>query len=380
MNKRIVYIVGDLSYPNGMSRVLSQKVNYLAEKTDCKLYVVLTENASMPHYYELSSKVEYVNFDINFEVIQTMPLLLKLWNYYWKTRQYRKMLTNYLTQKRPDITVSVLRREINFINDIHDGSKKIGEIHFNRKSYRIFNKPFLPSFVNSYITKKWKESLDRQVRRLERFVVLTNEDARNWVGFDNVLVIPNPIAKFPKVVSDCTRNHAIAVGRYTWQKGFDLLISSWKYVYEKHPDWFLDIYGPGNSESYRMLADNEGLSSVVKFHEADSDIYGRYAESSIFILSSRFEGLPLVLGEAMATGLPVVSFRCPCGPEDIISDGVDGILVENANIWELARAICYLIEHVDQRKKYGIEGQKKAMYYHEDNIMQKWIELFDKLQ
>lgn len=380
MGKRIVYIVGDLSYPNGMSRVLSQKVNYLAEHTDFELYVVLTENASKPLYYELSSKVEYVNFDINFEEIQTMPLFFKVWNYYWKTRLYKKMLINYLTQVRPDITVSVLRREINFINDIHDGSKKIGEIHFNRYSYRVFNKSLLPSFVNQFITNKWKGSLDSQVRRLKRFVVLTNEDARNWVGFDNVMVIPNPIAKFPKVVSDCTRKHAIAVGRYTWQKGFDLLIYSWKYVYEKHPDWILDIYGPGNFESYRILADKEGLSSVVKCHEADSDIYGRYAESSIFILSSRYEGLPLVLGEAMATGLPVVSFRCPCGPEDIISDGVDGILVENGNQQKLAHAICYLIEHDNQRKKFGIEGKKKAMNYHEDCIMQKWIELFNKLQ
>ena len=156
MNKRIVYIVGDLSYPNGMSRVLSQKVNYLAEKTDYKMFVVFTENASKPHYYELSSKVKYLNFDINFEVIQTMPLLLKLWNYYWKTRLYRRLLTNYLTQIHPDITVSVLRREINFINDIPDGSKKIGEIHFNRQSYRVFSKSFLPSYVNRFITKKWK--------------------------------------------------------------------------------------------------------------------------------------------------------------------------------------------------------------------------------
>ena len=96
MKKRIVYIVGDLSYPNGMSRVLSQKVNYLAEHTDYEMYVVLTENASMPHYYQLSPKVKYVNFDINFEVIQTMPLFRKIWYYYWKTRQYKRQLTDYL--------------------------------------------------------------------------------------------------------------------------------------------------------------------------------------------------------------------------------------------------------------------------------------------
>lgn len=377
MNKRIVYIVGDLSYPNGMSRVLSQKVNYLAEKTDYKLYIVLTENASKPHYYELSSKVEYVNFDINFEVIQTMPLLLKLWNYYWKTRLYRRLLTNYLMQVHPDITISVLRREINFINDIHDGSKKIGEIHFNRQSYRVFHKSFLPSFINRFITRKWKSSLDRQVRRLDRFVVLTNEDALNWNGFDNVIVIPNPIAKFPDIISDCTRKHAIAVGRYTWQKGFDLLISSWKYVYTRHPEWLLDIYGPGNVDSYRKLVEKEGLSSVVICHEADSDVFGRFAESSIFILSSRYEGFGLVIVEAMATGLPVISFRCPCGPEDIITNGKDGILVENGNVEKLANAICFLIENGDKRKQYGMAGRKSSMRYQEDLIMERWKNLFD---
>lgn len=377
MGKRIVYIVGDLTYPNGMSRVLSQKVNYLADYTDYEMYIVLTENASMPHYYRLSSKVKFVNFDINFEIIQTMSLWRKVWLYYWKTRQYKRMLTDYLMQVRPDITVSVLRREINFINDIHDGSKKIGEIHFNRQSYRVFNKSFLPLFVNRLITKKWKAELDCQVRRLDCFVVLTNEDARNWIGFDNVIVIPNPIAHFPSVISNCTSKHAIAVGRYTWQKGFDLLIDSWKYVHSKHPEWVLDIYGPGNSEAYQKQVEYEGLETVVKCHKADSDIYGRYAESSIFILSSRYEGFGLVIVEAMATGLPVVSFRCPCGPEDIISDGVNGILVENGNTIKLAESICSLIEDEQVRKTMGLRGVENAKRFREDSIMQKWIELFD---
>ena len=221
--------------------------------------------------------------------------------------------------------------------------------------------------------------MDRQVRRLERFVVLTNEDSQNWSGFDNVIVIPNPIEKFPVVISDCSRKHAIAVGRYTWQKGFDLLIRAWKYVYAKHPEWVLDIYGPGNYEVYRQQVVNEGLSSVVKCHEADSDIFARFAESSIFILSSRYEGLPLVLGEAMATGLPIVSFCCPCGPKDIISDGKDGILVENGNVEKLAESIIYLIENETIRKQYGQLGRKTAFRYNEKSIMGLWIDLFNKL-
>lgn len=377
MKRRIVYIVGDLSYPNGMSRVLSQKVNYLAEHTDFEMYVVLTENASMPHYYELSPKVQYVNFDINFEVIQSMPLYRKVWLYYWKTSQYKRQLTDYLMQVRPDITVSVLRREINFINDIPDGSKKVGEIHFNRKSYRVFNKSFFPSFINKYVTKQWKKSLDKQVERLDRFVVLTHEDEDMWAGFANVLVIPNPIIQFPKVLSDCSRHHAIAVGRYTWQKGFDMLINAWKYVYEKHPDWMLDIYGAGNPAAFIELAERFGISHVVCCHEAEADIFSKYAESSIFVLSSRYEGLPLVLGEAMATGLPIVSFCCPCGPRDIITDGKDGILVENGNIDNLAESICYLIENEKVRKDMGLKGVVSAERFREERIMKKWIELFD---
>ena len=197
MKKRIVYIVGDLSYPNGMSRVLSQKVNYLAEKTACKLYVVLTENASMPHYYELSSKVEYVNFDINFEVIQTMPFLLKLWNYFWKTRRYRKMLTNYLTLVRPDITVSILRREINFINQIKDDSRKIGEMHVLRSHFRNFEKNDT-NFLKELFAQYWMYRLIGQLRQLDRMIVLTEKDRKTWTELDNVMAISNPLPMMPK--------------------------------------------------------------------------------------------------------------------------------------------------------------------------------------
>lgn len=379
MGKRIVYIVGDLSYPNGMSRVLSQKVNYLAEHTDFKIYVVLTEKATMPHYFELSPKIEYINFDINFEVIQTMPLCRKVWNYYWKTRQYRRDLSKYLMKVRPDITVSVIRREINFINDIPDGSKKIGEIHFNKLHYRVFEKSYLPSFVNHYITKIWKSRLDDQIRRLNHFVVLTSGDVKNWKDVNNLSVIPNPIVGFPTVISSCSSKHAIAVGRYSREKGFDMLISAWKIVNQKYPDWHLDIFGAGNSYAYQDLANKESLSSAVHCHQADSDIFSRYAESSIFVLSSRFEGFGLVIIEAMATGLPVVSFRCPSGPEDIITDGKDGILVENGNIEKLAESIIYLIENEDVRKKYGQSGRESAFRYHEERIMGFWIDLFNKL-
>ena len=379
ITKKIVYIVGDLSYPNGMSRVLSQKVNYLAEHTDHELYVVLTEKASKPWYYQLAPNVKHVNFDLNFDDLFQMPLHRRLLAYRKKQKKYRQLLTEYLMQVRPDITVSVMRREINFINDIQDGSRKVGEIHFNKQTYRVFEKHFLPGFVNRYITSKWQQSLEREIKRLDKFVVLTHEDFAFWQGFTNITVIPNPIYTYPDHGSPCSSRQVIAVGRYTYQKGFDLLINTWGLVKQRHPDWTLRIYGAGEPEAYRALVSEKGLEDTVFCEGATNDVYAKYDESSIFVLSSRYEGLPLVLIEAMSAGLPCVAFTCPCGPRDCISDGEDGLLVEAGNTAKLADAICQLIEDDSQRKAMGAAARRNAVRFQEENIMQKWIELFDSL-
>ncbi len=379
MSKRIVYIVGDLSYPNGMSRVLSQKVNYLAAHTDYELFVVLTEKASAPWYYQLDEKVQYVNLDLNFDDLYQLPLHRRLLAYRKKQRQYRRQLTDYLMAVRPDITISVMRREINFINDIKDGSRKVGEIHFNKQTYRVFEKRWLPGFVNRYITRKWQQSLEREIRRLDKFVVLTHEDFSFWQGFTNITVIPNPIYTYPGHGSTCTSRQVIAVGRYTYQKGFDLLINTWVAVHERHPDWTLRIFGAGEPEAYRQLVRDKQLEDTVFCEGATNDVYAQYDESSIFVLSSRYEGLPLVLIEAMSAGLPCVAFTCPCGPRDCIDDGKDGLLVEAGNTTKLADAICRLIEDEPLRQQMGAAARQHALQFREENIMHRWIELFEEI-
>lgn len=157
--KKIVYIVGGLYQPSGMGQVLSCKVNYLAEHTDWQIYVVLTERPDLPFYYKLVPNIRYVNFGINYDELDTMPLFKKILAYRKKQTVYKKKLTSYLMDVKPDITVSVIRREINFINDIPDGSIKIGEIHFAKPDYRRINKSYLPSFLNRWLTDKWQRVL-----------------------------------------------------------------------------------------------------------------------------------------------------------------------------------------------------------------------------
>lgn len=377
--KKIVYFVGGLLAPNGMGTILSQKINYLAEHTDYDLYMVLTEKAGSPWCYKVHPRVKWINFDINFDELDTMPFHKKIWHYIGKQRRFRCMFSDYLMKIRPDITVSICRREINFITDIQDGSKKIAEIHFARPFYRKFEYSFFPNFLNEWISKKWIGLFVEKLKRLDRFVVLTKEDSFNWPELNNLVVIPNFVRLDTSVKSSSTCKRVIAVGRYSWQKGFDILINSWKIVNASYPDWQLNIYGSGDRALYQKQSDELGLSSVVTCNGPVNNIYEKYSTSSLFVLSSRYEGFGLVLVEAMGVGLPVVSFTCPCGPSDIVEDGETGFLVPFGDVYKLAEKICYLIEHQDVRLAMGEKAIVRSKLFSQEKVMQKWIELFESL-
>ena len=370
--KKILYVLGGNYSANGMSAVITQKMNYLAEHTDYALTALMTETSDKPMYYQLNPNIKVIDFDINFDRLDTMPIYKKVWHYRKKQSIYKRKFAELLLSEHYDIVVSAMRRETNFLTSIKDGSKKVGELHFNRSTYRVFHSTLFPNIINNAITVHWQNSLIKAIKKLEKFVVLSKEDADAWGSLANMEIISNPIKKYPSQTSPCTNKKVIAVGRYTWQKGFDLLIEAWKQVDMKHPDWELHIYGSGDKESYQKLAGHG-----VFCHEAVKDIYSKYMESSIFVFSSRYEGFGLALAEAMSCGLPAVSFACPCGPKDIITN--DGILVEPNNIDNLANSICKLIEDENMRKEMGANAHKNMKRYEENTIMQKWLSLFQQI-
>ena len=370
--KKILYVLGGNYAASGMPAVITQKMNFLAENTDYELTALMTESPKAPMYYPLNQNIKVINFDINFDSLDTMPIYNRLWHYRKKRFIYKRKFTELLLNEHYDIVVSAMRREINFLTDIKDGSKKVGELHFNRSIYRVFNSRLFPQIINRAITSYWQNKLIRTIKKLDKFIVLSKEDAEAWGNLINMEIIPNPIKKIPLQISSCTNKKVIAVGRYTWQKGFDMLIEAWKIVDQRHPDWELHIYGSGDKDSYQRIAPHG-----VFCHESVKDIYSKYIESSIFAFSSRYEGFGLALAEAMSCGLPAVSFACPCGPKDIITD--DGILVEPNDINNLANNICKLIEDESLRKKMGEKGHNNMKRYSEKVIMQKWLSVFDSL-
>lgn len=376
---KIAYCIPALYYPSGMERVLTLKANYFAEVYGYEIHIILTDGKGRQPYYELHPSIIIHQLNIDYDELNGMPLYKKLPKYMAKQGLFKRKLKECLYEIRPDITISLLRRDINFINSVKDGSVKLGEIHFNKSNYRDFSNSRLPEFIRSMVRKYWKAQLIRQLRQLKRFIVLSHEDAQEWTELDNVEVIHNPLPFFPEQMSDGSRKQVIAVGRYVPQKGFDRLISAWQQVAQRHPDWVLRIYGDGMREQLQQQINELGITSSCILEPTVQNIVEKYCESSVFALSSRFEGFGMVIIEAMACGVPPVSFTCPCGPRDIIDDGKDGLLVEDGNIEQLAEKISYLLEHEDIRKEMGKQARMDVQRFRIENIAGQWKRLFEEL-
>ncbi len=375
---KIAYCIPSLYSVSGMERTLSIKANYLAENLGYEIVIILTDGKNRENAFHLSDKIRIINLDINYDDIWRYPLYKKIFAYSVKQVRYRRRLKRALFELNPDITVSMLRREINFITRIKDGSKKVGEMHFNKSNYRDFANSGFP-LLKTFFAKIWMHQLIVNLKRLDKFVVLSNEDKDKWFELDNLAVIYNPLPEFPESTSDCTNKIVVAAGRFVRQKGFDMLIDSWRIIAKKHPDWILKIYGNGNKEAFLDQISKNGNQESCILYDAVPNLSNKMSEGSVFAFSSRFEGFGMVITEAMACGLPPVAFACPCGPKDIINDGIDGFLTNPGDIETLALKINYLIENDDFRKEMGKKARDRAERFRIELIGQEWDSLFKSL-
>ena len=176
-----------------------------------------------------------------------------------------------------------------------------------------------------------------------------------------------------------SQNKILAIGRFAEQKGFDLLIETWSYVEKKYQDWFLEIVGEGaGKKELEEKINSLGLKNVIISPFA-KNVRQKYADASIYVLSSRYEGFALVLLEAISMSLPIVSFNCPKGPEEIIEDGVNGYLVPPLNTKMLADKLMLLMGDVEKRKEMGKNGYLLSKKFKIENITAQWINLLESI-
>lgn len=372
---KIVYCLNSIRYLGGIQRVTVVKANALAEIEDNEVYIAVTDNKNGVFTELLSPKVHLIDLDINYYEDDYKSRWNVLKGIFIKRREHKKRLASVLNEIQPDIVISVGQSEKNMIPSIKGKWKTIREFHFV-KDYRLRQ---AKSFFDKVLA--WGGNLydfNFKIKGYDHIVTLTHEDKEmNWKGWNNVSVIPNPSTFHTDQISTLDEKKVISVGRLSPQKNYASLIRAFKYVVDKHPDWTLEIYGDGPQEmELKSLIDQLNLKRHVFLKGFSSNVKKVMTSASIYAMSSIFEGFPLVLIEAMTCGLPVVSYACPCGPKDLISNQKDGFLIELHDEVGLANKLNLIIENKELINSMSHAAIEKAQHYTIKNIISSWINLF----
>lgn len=375
---KIIYCNHSICNPGGMERVMLNKIAWLVREMHWQVMIVTTDQKERAPFYPLPDGVRTVDLGINYSDDNGKHPLAKIAGYLHRRQLHRKRLTALLKRERADVVVSLYPSESSFIPSIKDGSRKVLELHYCKYFRWQYGRSGLLGWIDRWRTKQD----ERIVRRFDRFVILTHEDHTYWGNLPNITVIPNAALHtgLPRAVKDSKR--VIAVGRLDYQKGFDRLIKAWALVQRsgQYADWRLDIFGQGEwHDRLQAMIVADGLQDTARINRPTTRIMEEYAASEMLVMSSHYEGFPMVMIEAMACGLPVVSYDYKCGPRDIIADGENGLIVPDGDIEALARAMMRLMDDGDLRKRMSVEASKVVDTYSEKKIMEVWTELFRSL-
>ena len=357
---RLLYITNGINGSGGLERVLSVKASLLAEDYHHQVSVLVLNNAHLDLFYTFSPKINFYSINVTGNPIK-----------YFKS--WQNGIQKVVDDLKPNV-ISVCDDGLKgfFIPKfLKTDAKIIYERHVSKLAETHANQSFISKTLNFL---KWT-LMERWAKRFSKFIVLTEGNKNEWKSLNNIEVIPNPLSFYPEESSDLNSKKVICVGKIAFQKGQDILLKVWDIVAVKYPDWTLELYGKENLE----FLDTQNLPPNVNWFPPDKDIEQKYLDSSIYVMSSRFEGFGMVLIEAMSCGVPCVSFDCPYGPSDVISDNEDGFLVDNEDTSQLAQKLMALIEDKTKREKFGKAAKENVKRFAPGTIVKQWNNLFKSL-
>lgn len=352
----ILILIPNITKRAGTERAVTNLANILSDgKNNVFIFSVGTHCGDSP--FQLKSNVNIVHMGLLYNhktIIGKVLLYIKLYI----------ILKKEIIAKNIDFVIGTYHY-INFtVACLPKNIKKIGCEHFN---YAAFG-----NFIN--ILKRFF------YKKLDSVVLLTERDKKSYSFLNNVSVIPNSLSFATDKVSNCMNKQIVSLGRLSKQKGYDLLLKSALLMKEKLPDWHITIYGDGEDrlELQKTIA-SLNLGGFVTIKLPVKDVEEVYLESSIYVSSSRWEGLPMVLLEAQSCGVPAVCFDCECGPSDVIIDGKTGFLVPPLDIEKLADKVVELAQNDKERIEFGENAVISVQRFSTERIKELWENLLYQL-
>lgn len=354
---KLLYITNGINGAGGLERVLSIKASYLVDHFGYEVTILVLNDQDKDCFYKFSDKIKTISIQVAGNPIQ-----------YFKS--YRNGIKRIVKLVDPDI-----------ISVCDDGLKGFFIPSVLNTNAKIIYERHASISLNTDLSIKGRMIRSLMQNRsvaFDRFVVLTEQNAIEWNGA-KVQVLPNPLSFYPTISSTLDQNRVVVVGSHSYNKGFDKLIDIWERLSRQFPDWQLHIFGKFDKEMiFVKLAEQRQLVNC-HFFPPTREIESQYLHSTLLFLPSRSEGFGMVLIEAMACGVPCVAFDCPSGPRDIISDTVDGYLVDNQNVEMFVRQASELMDNFEKRMEMGIKARENISIYRVDQIMKNWNNLFREL-
>ena len=362
VQRHIIFLVHDIHFGGGGERVVTNMANYFSAKFSCSVEII---SIGLPNSYPIfpvneKVKIKYLNVDQDISnpvsnVISKFKALKRL-RVYLKNNQEKSIILGIGTY--PNVLLSLI------------GKNNLVKIGCEHNSFNSVN--ILWVFLRKILYKQ-----------LAATISLTEKDFINLKKISKkCFVIPNA-RTFSPVLNTPDRNNKqlLAIGRLSYQKGYDYLLDLFERLSKDSPDWNLRIIGDGPLKNWLIseIAKRD-LQNRISLVPSSKNIADEYLNSSIYLMTSRYEGLPMVLLEAQAFGLPIISFDCDTGPSDIVIDGVNGFLVEPFDVDTMLIRTKNLIEDETLRNRFSKNALLSSDRFSEENIYSKWEQVFNELE
>jgi len=356
---RITLVISSLS-GGGAERVISIMANYWAEAAH-QITILTFDDKNTPHYH-VPESIQWHALNIS---SQSKTWIDGLINNLKRIHVLRK----FILQSKPDCVVSFMSSTNILV--LLATSFLSCKVLISERNYPEYSKEK---------RKPWFWLRKTLYPLADHIVVQTDAIKEYFRSYNrSVQVIPNPVKVDPESLYNKPEvllpacNKLVAMGSMTTQKGFDLLIEVFANLYRHNSDWNLIILGEGVlGNELKSRARELHIENAVFFAGRVINPFSIMSRCDLFVLSSRYEGFPNALLEAMACGLPVVSFDCPTGPGEIIQQGSNGYLVPPENIKSMENTLCELMQDEELRINIGKEASKVRGRYAPDKIMKQW--------